>query len=119
MKYTKKIKSCLQKQKILNYNALSSRKINVEEEIKNLYQLKNILSLFLFSIHQGIITSYNFSINFWKLYEKYSNKTLSSSIITKEEIIVMDILLSFQELLEEYKITENFMKKIYGKEYIE
>ena len=40
MKYKQKIKSCLQKQKILNYNALSSRKINVEEEIKNLYQLK-------------------------------------------------------------------------------
>ena len=43
MKYTKKIKSCLQKQEILNYNVLSSQKINIEEEIKELYQLKSLL----------------------------------------------------------------------------
>ena len=30
----------------------------------------------------------------------------------------MDILLSFQELVEEYRITENFMKKIFNKEDI-
>jgi len=118
MKYTKKIKSCLQKQEILNYNVLSSQKINIEEEIKELYQLKSLLSLFLFSVHQGIIISYKFSVNFWKLYEKYLNNTLSVLTITKDEIIVMDILLSFQELVEEYRITENFMKKIFNKEDI-
>ncbi len=114
MKYKNKLKQCIDKNKTLKFSKLSGKGIDVEKEIELLYNINSVLSLFLIIVKLNIIKEISFSINFWKLNNKLKNKTLIKDNLSEPEIIVMDLLLSYDELNDDYMAKNKLLNAIFN-----